>query len=277
MENGKRTKGRLDPRMARALDLHNEGISSIPVDLASKRAVVKFKQYQEHVTPSHVLAEWWGSNGSFLAPKYGIAMLTDRRTVVDIDSYKANTPRDLSEGLEASHTYRVATPRGGVHYYFTCDPELCTLKQPEHGFDIRARGGYVVTPPSKGYKVCGADSIKAMPSNVKEMLTRLCGNGDRRNPDGWYEQALTDVIPRDSERGIHTLAPKMVGKWIGEGISKEEMLQRLTGWCVVNKLGMPIKELARIIDGVHEAHRRNAQPPIFLDSQSQGKRDGKEC
>lgn len=75
---------------------------------------------------------------------------------VDVDE---DTNGDVSIAeIEAAHgelprTWTARTPRGGWHYYFRSpEPPKCRVKFRD-GLDTRGVGGYVIAPPSPGYKL----------------------------------------------------------------------------------------------------------------------------
>ena len=84
----------------------------------------------------------------------GIATgMRSRLLVCDVDLYKddgAESFKHLIEerGMDWTFTSCVATPRGGLHYYFELDEPSSSQNDFLPGIDIKADGGYVVAPPS---------------------------------------------------------------------------------------------------------------------------------
>ena len=104
-----------------------------------------------------VVKHWWG----YLAPEANLGVTTDRLIVVDVDPRHGGD--ESFRALEAEHgemptTWRVLTGGGGEHVIFACPDgveisnvvaEQMTDPPLGRGIDIRARGGYIVAPPSK--------------------------------------------------------------------------------------------------------------------------------
>jgi hypothetical protein len=95
-----------------------------------------------------VIKHWW-----HCVDYANIGVATgDGLVVLDVDP-RANGDQTLGD-LEAKHgglprSWRVITGGGGEHIYFrSCAPIGCSASQIGPGLDVRARGGYVVAPPS---------------------------------------------------------------------------------------------------------------------------------
>jgi hypothetical protein len=71
-------------------------------------------------------------------------------TVVDIDP-KNGGDKSVGE-LNIPSTRTAETPSGGMHFYFKDAGIKNSASVLAPGVDIRGEGGYVIVPPSKGYK-----------------------------------------------------------------------------------------------------------------------------
>src|SRR5262245_38725559 len=108
-------------------------------------------------TESGIIKHWW----SYQAPHANLGVTTDHMVVVDIDPRHGGD--ESFAALEREHgamppTWRVLTGGGGEHVVFACPDgvEIAnvvaerTPKPPlGRGIDVRARGGYIVAPPSR--------------------------------------------------------------------------------------------------------------------------------
>jgi Bifunctional DNA primase/polymerase, N-terminal len=90
----------------------------------------------------------------FVWPNANIGLVTDSFVVADVDPrhHGAETMRKLVERYgPLPATWRVFTGGGGVHVYFK-PPDGVEITSGANrlgqGVDIRARGGYVILPPS---------------------------------------------------------------------------------------------------------------------------------
>jgi hypothetical protein len=91
--------------------------------------------------------------GMFAEPDLRIGMPTGKAsgfTVVDIDPKNGG---DKSVGkLNIPNTRTAQTPSGGLHFYFKEAGIRNSASLLAPGVDIRGEGGYVIVPPSQGYK-----------------------------------------------------------------------------------------------------------------------------
>ncbi len=91
--------------------------------------------------------------GMFAQPDLRIGMPTGKAsglTVVDIDPKNGG---DKSVGrLNIPNTRTAETPSGGLHFYFKDAGIRNSASLLAPGVDIRGEGGYVIVPPSEGYK-----------------------------------------------------------------------------------------------------------------------------
>ncbi len=113
---------------------------------------------------------------------HGVALaLGDGLLVLDIDAEAGGAPPDAvrddlrREGLVAD-TLTIRTPRGGLHAYFTAEPErLRAISQTVRCLrqvDLRLGGrGYVLVPPSPGYSVAhDREPAPAPPALIERLL-----------------------------------------------------------------------------------------------------------
>jgi Bifunctional DNA primase/polymerase, N-terminal len=140
-------------------------------------------------------------------PQANLGVVTDKLVVMDIDP-RHDGDSSLAE-LERDHdfptTWRVMTGGGGEHLIFKC-PEGITVNSSSAssnpvlgaGIDIRARGGYIVAPPSRhlsGRGYCWSvdhhpaeTPIAEAPAWLVEKLAAVDkqpGNGNRRDSAKW--------------------------------------------------------------------------------------------
>jgi hypothetical protein len=136
------------------------------------------------------------------APRANLGVATARLVVLDVDPRHGGG--EVLTALEHEHefppTWRVLTGGGGEHVYFACpaDVEISSSTAENNpllgpGIDVRARGGYVIGPPSR--HICGrpyAWSVDHHPADVQlaaappwlvEKLAQPKTNGGLKPPD----------------------------------------------------------------------------------------------
>lgn len=95
-------------------------------------------------------------------------------TAVDFDTYK-DSP-DLKAALEdmegdLQDTRQHRTLSGGVHYLFTAT-DIGSKNGVVEGLDVKGNGGYVVWPPTPGYKVSHDVDMLPLPDVVRDLMSR---------------------------------------------------------------------------------------------------------
>jgi hypothetical protein len=133
-----------------ALNYLKHGYPVIPIQKDNKKPYISWKKYQEQIPSIDEVTEWWTK-----FPEANIGLITgviSGIVVVDIDT---------EEGLQEIQNYipidldipKSKTPSGGQHWFFLCEDEsIGNNVRTISGCDLRANGGYVVLPPSKGYE-----------------------------------------------------------------------------------------------------------------------------
>lgn len=142
--------------------------------------------------------------------------------VLDVDERHGGdeTLRDLeNEHRPLPDTVSAVTQSGGAHYYFRC-PEGVTLHNSAgalgRGLDIRAQGGFVVAPPSRGLD--GQYAWEVEPGELEmseppEWLVQTTANRTQSLktipdiiPVGARDQTLTSLAGSMRRRGAPTTA-----------------------------------------------------------------------
>jgi hypothetical protein len=88
------------------------------------------------------------------------------RVVIDIDRQHGGNAWLLKNKTRLPPTLTHSTPSGGLHFFFR-DPRDVEIRNSQGriaaGVDVRATGGYVVVPPSKGYAIKRNGAMADMP------------------------------------------------------------------------------------------------------------------
>ena len=173
-----------------ALTWRELGVATIPICAHSKvPALDHWGPYQERLPRTGELEAWFSSG------RYGIAVITGWQglVVVDFDDLHAYTSWLSSldgASMKALSTYHVRTRRGW-HLYFYSDEQTTTT--PGHGCDVKASGGYVLSPPSQHpsghvYQAVGHPNQISRVKNLNEL--HLEAYIDQR------AKRATDELPR---------------------------------------------------------------------------------
>jgi len=122
--------------------------SVIPMRL-DKKPFIEWEKYQKVLPTENEIQFWWRK-----WPKANIGIVTGKASnlaVIDVDTEEGK--EEISKYISDSYESPVCrTPAGGQHFYFRY-PENVNLRnncRAVPGCDLRAEGGYVLAPPSKG-------------------------------------------------------------------------------------------------------------------------------
>lgn len=147
--------------------------------------------FKDATTDQAQISQWFESSTFNLGIATGSGL-----AVLDIDRKGGKDGMQVIQSLESIHgtlpdTYKVSTPSGGEHWFFSYPSDLKIqskanlLKEYGEGLDIRADGGYVVAPPSQtessldatgrtytgDYQAINCLAVTALPSAWLELLT----------------------------------------------------------------------------------------------------------
>jgi hypothetical protein len=138
----------LSPRLAAALRYAQAGWPVFPCITGEKVPATRHG-FLDATTDPDKITWWWSRN-----PGRNVAIATGAPgpDVLDVDVHKQGSGfaafnRLHREGLLDGASAYIGTPSGGLHAYFT-GSEQGNGRLPRHHLDFRAKGGYVVAPPS---------------------------------------------------------------------------------------------------------------------------------
>jgi hypothetical protein len=259
-----------DTMLAAALDLARLGYAVFPVKPGGKAPATKHGVLDATVDPA-TIALWWAD-----IPEANIGLATDGLLVLDLDVLNGQRnpfPADADKIDDLLAAPIVSTPRGGSHHYFL-EPAGKQYKNTagklSPGVDTRARGGYVITPPSftdvGGYRweipLPPRDDLPPPPAWLAEALDALAkpkaapSNGTpRQQPNGLprYVQAALDAelgrvaMARNGSRNDQlNKSAHALGTLIGAGALDRGTVEELLADAAA-KCGLPGDEAARTI------------------------------
>ena len=132
-----------------------------------KRPLVKWGCFREAPASETDTKRWW-DNGN---PE-GVGIPTEKLVVVDVDTEDPYATLDELGAQDWPDTRVVRTARGGLHVVFWAgDHEVRnSAGQVAPGVDVRARGGYVVVPPTPGWDVLVDSPIATVPLELVEAI-----------------------------------------------------------------------------------------------------------
>jgi len=114
-----------------------------------KKPFIRWKKYQKTLPTENEIRIWWQK-----WPEANIGIITGKLSgiaVIDVDAEEGK--QAISKYIPDSCEFPMCeTPRGGQHFYFRY-PENVNLRNNCRAVpdcDLRAEGGYVLAPPSKG-------------------------------------------------------------------------------------------------------------------------------
>ncbi len=179
------------PFATAARTLTEAGMVVIPCGKADGKApLVKWAGLDQPLAPEKL--NGWLRYPRFATANIGIATGPSGLTVIDCD-----TPNALDRVIErfGPTPVIVATPRGGYHLYYKANGERSgPIREDGLAIDVRARGGFVVAPPSvrrtgefagKSYAFVAGDwaDLPSLPHVLEGALDRKFYGSDTGSPD----------------------------------------------------------------------------------------------
>ncbi|MBW8003781.1 MAG: hypothetical protein FVQ80_17575 [Planctomycetes bacterium] len=239
-----------------ALELLDEGISTIPLKPRNKKPILKtWLPYQKRLPTEAEIKKWFTGNNRNLGIICGA--VSGNLYVLDFDSSEEgrkfiNSHKELLRGALIVKTAR------GYHVYIRAKSAVKSSKL--DGMDIKSGGGYVVGPGSthpdgpKYKRIRG--KISTIPIVDPERLGLLKKGSGKKKKKGWQDELLEDVA--EGEQNIRMT--ELCGRWFGKGLSEEEVkrlaLKTSNGWG--NHLDE--KEVLSVVHSIGKLHKKNKPP-----------------
>jgi putative DNA primase/helicase len=201
-----------------AAEYRESGWSPIPVKKGSKAtSLSRLAPYLERKATAEELGTWsWAGVGIVTGPVSDVLVL-------DVDG-----PEGEAELKKHGHplTPMVRTASGGLHLYFKHPPgDVRTGIRVAPGLDVKARGGYVVAPPSVGANGKPYEWIvspkEAELAEVPEWLRKLVEAPLGKGPAG----PIGEKIPSGKRNAALT---SMAGTMRRRGMDEEEIFAALS-------------------------------------------------
>lgn len=238
--------------LASAYKYISNGICVIAVN-SEKRAFLSWKQYQDRIITNDEVEEQFEHQAAV-----SLAVVCGKPSgnleVIDIDQKYSLDGQLYNEYTQAikdndaelfDRLMIIQTVGGGYHIYYRCTSILGNLKlasretTPEEQamnpddkvrvlIETRGQGGYVVAPPSKGYKVLVGDAIPTITPDERDVLIELARS---------FNQVLDKPVKTHITHGYN---PKEYGLSPFEDYNKRgDVIGLLTGhgWKVIREHG----------------------------------------
>lgn len=235
-----------------ARTLLSRGHAVIPVaSLADKRPGLEaWKPYTERLPNDHEIEAWFNRLDDKAPEGLGIVCgaTSGGLTVIDFDTQQDGTSLyptwyRLVESINPAFLAGlpiVRTPSGGFHVYLRCD--VCERNQ-KLACDVRGavlietrgEGGYVVAPPSPGYKTVSGTitQVPVVPPAVRSVLLDAARSLDMRPPASYRAKAPGEVLPGDVYNTKATMESVVdllkLHSWTQVGASGDTLLFRRPG------------------------------------------------
>jgi predicted P-loop ATPase len=223
-----------------------------------KRPLEDWKAWQTRL-PTEAEIDSWDVYGEF-----GLALACGelvRLVVVDLDLHKCRAlgldPEEVRRQVEQvmGPTGRVASTGGGGEHWFYALREGVPAPRNATGLwglpvDLRGEGGYVVIPPSPGYRWLRECEAEELPEWRNEWLEGSGAGGEER-------KAPIDLVASVAEGARNDHLARVAGVWLSRGCTAAETLAFCLG---VNQRFQPpleTREVEAVVASVAEIDARN--------------------
>lgn len=202
-----------------ALIWADRGHRVAPLRWKSKKPATRWLNGPERATADVTQVREWFAAGTYS----GYLIACGRGLVVlDVDIYRDGAPKDLDEvaalfGEEVLSTFRVGTPRGGMHLYFEADHGhnlASTHSAWFRGVDFQADGSYVVGP---GSATADGRYLVEHDLAIRRLPTLLSDLGCLRLLASQRESAFSSIKEQTGRRTALNRASYTIGGLVGAG------------------------------------------------------------
>jgi hypothetical protein len=233
-----------------ARDYLSRGFSVIPIVPRGKKPAIPWEEFQKRLPTDAELVKWFGSGSA-----YNIGIVTGTISglaVIDLDSTEAIT---FAEENKLSISPTAKTGRG-LHVYCKHKDGVRNFQQRDDlpGTDLRADGGYVVAPPSihesgNAYEWVAGRGLDDV------AMTELPLWVLAEKPE---EKTSVSKLYRGVEKGGRNKAlARLVGSWVNDGGSLEEIKEQAILWNENNTDPLPREEVEQTVKSIYERHHTN--------------------
>ncbi len=246
-----------------AIGYARRGFTIFPVVPGGKKPVLSWgaEATKDEVT----IRRWWEQN-----PGYNIGIVTGAKSGVVVIDFDTEDAWATGQKMGLPTTPLVKTGKG-YHVYCKHQDGVRNFQKRGDlpGIDLRGEGGYVVAPPSvhetgeryswvQGH---GLDDIELgeMPSWISPKAA----------DEKVSLQVLADGV---SEGSRNDSLARLVGSWLHEGCSRDEVLQKAELWNQKNTPPLDGAEVQRIIDSIYGRELKKlpasaewGEPHLFSD------------
>jgi len=224
---------------------------------ANKVPLIPWKPYQAVRASPDLIDAWWNSH-----PQAGVGIITgsiSRLVVIDVDKQKdgLETLAKLVENGFLSkadlRTWRVRTPRGGVHlYYRYIGSDLTNCADLFPGIDVRGEGGFVVAPPSVtpgvgSYVWERFENPNPLPQLPQKLADKI-RDRSKSKPGALPQAELSVLMTPKSEGARHDTLKRLVGHYAALGEQSVLAWQAIVWWNNTNLPPIPDSELKEQFD-----------------------------
>lgn len=203
-----------------ALEYLEAGFRPIPCLPRDKRPVFEWREYQDRAPSVEEVTRWWTQ-----MPEANIALaLHGGQVVIDVDG-----PEGLNALPNLGTGPQVITGKGR-HFYFYSDALVQNKTRILPEVDVRAKGGYVIAPPSVHPNGSIYQWSVPLGAGVPKLPPGIIGATPQSPPQAaaidWLSQALLGV----EEGGRDATCARLAGYLLGKGLPEDAVTTILIDW-----------------------------------------------
>ena len=241
------------------------GLRVIPIPYSQKKAVIRWRRYQEE-DPTEEDYKRWFSGG-----RTNLALICGAGGLVVLDFDEAGVYEKFFEGDDIENkTLVVETGKPGhYHVYLKSEKPCPSFKIPEIKLEVRSHGQYVIAPPSvhpsgKPYKFVNPDIKTLLP--VKDVEKFVWDRAEKlgvKKPEDLIEEVIKDAKPyvgedppciselyKGVDEGFRNEAAMRIASYlyhVKKITSRDLLLYKLEKWNKKNRPPLPKYELEAVV------------------------------
>ena len=247
------------PIAIEALSLSHTGWSVIPLKPQSKEPLIPWRELQRRRLTEREIIEIFERH-----PDANVGVITgaiSRLLVLDVDSFETVKRFGVPE------TPIVETARGRHYYFQLPGKKIRSVTGIAEGLDVKAEGGYVVSPPSvhpSGTRYQwiipprGLDPLGPEPAPPPAWLLELISKRRALSNDLEISRILGGVPKGQRNSAAASYVGFLLSK-TPEDLWESDVWPTLRYWNMSNKPPLSERELRRVFEKIAERERKNRQ------------------
>lgn len=248
-----------------ALKLARMGLSVIPLQSRSKKALISWSEFQKRRASEDEIKTWFEGR-----PNLNVGIVTGDISGIAIVDLDGTAGSETGKSLNLSSPTTVITGKGRHLWFKAPKHGLKNSVKSLPGLDVRGEGGLVVAPPSvheNGLRYRWLAPLRErliLPEFPLDILNpspeaQLAENAKKGNPEGWVAKALEEMTNGNIDNTLFSICSKLRATGFSSDDARTLLLPH------ANRVGATPGHLDEKINNVWARYSVNVPPSTGID------------